>query len=176
MKRLCVMKEDTKPIFSGSKSRREFFRQMQKKKGLAPSLLFLSLIFFTKPGHPEEIKKFRPILSLRLIGELGLVAVGDINKVLGSVNNNETFRYWREHDPKYIMGEIKRLNSWTLDGEAELRIDLTPRIGFGIAASGPSFQRSGESSLTYTYPGSHGPQVHTFTYKTEIEASMPIKL
>jgi opacity protein-like surface antigen len=138
-------------------------------------LLVFLCILISKAGYSEENKRSRARFSLKLTGGFGFIAIGDINKVLGSVNNNEIFEYWREHDPKYIVGKIEKLNNWTPDWEAELGIDITPKIGLGIATSGP-FRRSGESSLTYTYPGSAGPQVHTFTYKTEIRVSMPIKL
>jgi opacity protein-like surface antigen len=147
---------------------------MQKKK-LTLFLLVFLCILISKAGYSEDNKRSKARFSLKLTGGFGFIAIGDVNKVLGSVNNNETFEYWREHDPKYIVGKIEKLNNWTPDWEAEFRIDFTPKIGVGIATSGP-FRRSGESLLTYTYPGSAGPQVHTFTYKTEIRVSMPVRL
>lgn len=142
-------------------------------------IFFLSIFFILQPkaSFSEEGQKFKPRISLVLTAGWGSVALNDINKCLGSVNNNKTFEYYREHYPDYIVGEIKKLNTSLYDWDAELRINLTSRFGIGIAASGlfhsGHLKRSNESSLTYTYPGGAGPQVHLYAYKPKIEAWMP---
>lgn len=157
------------------RSRQELFKPTAKKALFWIYLVF-ALTLVNKPAHTEQAKNFRPRLSIRISGTFGLTFIGDINKVLGSVNNNDTVKSYRENEPQYIVGEIKKLTLWTPDWEAELRIDLTRRITLGVATSG-AFRRSGDSSLTYTYPGFPiGLQVHTFAFRSEIRAEMPVKL
>lgn len=142
------------------------------------SIWFLTVIFclfLCSNSFPGEGENFKPKLSIKLLGGLSYVKYGDINLSLGSVNNNEVFEYWREHDPERVVGKIKRLNNWINDWEAELRIDITSKIGIGIATSGP-IHRKNESSLTYTYKGSAGDQITAFTIRPEVKVLMPVKL
>lgn len=132
-------------------------------------------LFLCSNSFPGERENFKPRLSLKLTGGPSYVTFGDINLSLGSVNNNEVFEYWREHDPDCVDGKIKKLNNWINDWEAELRIDITPKIGIGIATSGPIHKKN-ESSLTYTYKGSAGDQITAFTFRPEVKVSMPVKL
>ncbi len=148
---------------------------MSHKKLITLSFFILFLI---QSAYPEEKKPFKPRFSVKLTGGLGYVAAGDINKVLGSVN--DSFKDARENNQQSVVGEIRKLNSWTPDWEAELRMDLSARFGVGIATSG-AFERNGESSLTFTYynytdSGLAKPWAHTLTYKSDIKASMPIRL
>lgn len=150
---------------------------MTERKKLIFFFLSLFFIFQTKDSFSEEAKKFKPRLSLVLTATSGSVALNDINRCLGSVNNNKTFEYCREHYPDYIIGEIKKLDTSLYDWDAELRINITSRISVGIAASGlfhsGPLKRSNESSVTYTYVGYAGPQVHFYGYKPKVEAWMP---
>lgn len=136
-------------------------------------LLFL-FPFLLQFAYPEENKSFKSRFSIKFAMGGGSVALNDINKCLGSVNENKTFEYYREHFPDYIVGEIKKLDTSLYDWDAELKINLTSRIGVGIAASGlfhpGPLKRSNESSLTYT---SQVLQIHTYTYKPKVEAWMP---
>lgn len=100
---------------------------------------------------------------------------GDINKSLGSFNNNDVFEETRNIAPELISGEIKKLNNFFNNWETELIISLNPNIAISLATSG-SLQRRNESSLTYTYRGSAGDQISAFTFIPEVRVSMPVKL
>ena len=127
--------------------------------------------------RPEQEKPFRRRLSLKLGGGGGFALIGSVNRSLGLLNNNETFKKLREDDPDSISGEIKGLNNWLADWEIELRMDLSPKISIGIAASAP-FHRREESSLSYAIfeNGIRGPRIQTLQYRTEARVFMPIKL
>lgn len=133
-------------------------------------LIFIFLL--VKSVYPEEKKPFKPRFSIKLTEGWGSVAIGDINRSLKSVNNNYTFEYFRRNYPDYMVGEIKTLETNLSDWEAELRMEITPRISLGVATSAP-FQRSNESSATYTMIEL---QWQTYTYKPKIEVSMPVIL
>ncbi|MFX1537687.1 MAG: outer membrane beta-barrel protein [Promethearchaeota archaeon] len=145
------------------------------KRGATLILLLISLVSLNGIACSEDGMNFKSILSIRLSGRMNYLPLADINKCLNSVNNNETFKYWRENDPSRIDGKIAQLNSWLTDWEAELMININPVIGVGIATSG-AFNRRNESSLTYTDVGSAGNQITAMSYEPEIQVSMPIKL
>jgi opacity protein-like surface antigen len=119
--------------------------------------------------------KIRPRFSIKVTHGANYSFWGDVNRYLESVNNNEVFEYYRKNAPERVVGEIKTLDNWTDSLEAELRIDLSPKIAVGIATSG-AIRRKNESSLTYTYIGSVGAQITGFTYKPEVIAQMPVRL
>lgn len=90
-----------------------------------------------------------PKFSLRLAGEAGIMAIGDINTTLKSFNNNEQFDYIRKNNPDWaaVQGTIRTLNNFLGNWAGELRMDLSRRIGLGIEISGAVHKRN-ESSLT----------------------------
>ena len=145
------------------------------KRGAIWILLLTSLVSLNVIACSEDDVNSKSILSIRFSGGMNYLLLADINKCLSSVNNNKTFKYWRETDPSRIDGKIAQLNSWLPDWEAELMININPIIGVGIATSG-AFNRQNESSLTYTYEGSAGNQITAIGYEPEIQVSMPIKL
>jgi len=145
------------------------------ERGARWILLLTSVVLLNVIACSEDDVNFKSIFSIRLSGGMNYLPLEDINKCLSSVNNNKTFKYWRENDPSRIDGKIAQLNSWLPDWEAELMININPVIGVGIATSG-AFNRQNESSLTYTYVGSAGNQITTMSYEPEIQVSMPIKL
>lgn len=145
------------------------------KRGAIWILLLASLVYLNVIACSEDDVNIKSILSIRFSGGMNYLPLADINKCLNSVNNNKTFKYWRENDSSRIDGKIEQLNSWLPDWEAELMININPIIGVGIATSG-AFNRQNESSLTYTYVGSAGNQITAMSYEPEIQVSMPIKL
>jgi hypothetical protein len=142
-----------------------------------PLVIFIFLLLLIKSVYPEEKRPFKPGFSIKLMSGRGFVAIGDVNKCIESVNNNEVFEYWRKHDPNSIAGEIKTLDNWVYDWEAEMRIDLSPRFSVGIAASAP-FHRSNESSLSFALMEERDliPQITAMYYRPEIKLSIPVKL
>jgi len=147
------------------------------KKILKPAILILGFLVLTRYVWPEEKKPSWPRFSIKLTGGGGYALIGDINHQLSLVNKNETFEYWRKHDPSVIAGEIKTLNHWFYDWEAELRMDLSRTFGIGIAISAP-FQRKNESTLSIAAMEERGsgPQITEMYYRPEIKVSVPIKL
>jgi len=144
------------------------------KKTLAVLFCFSLFVPFL---HPEQEKPFRRRLSLKLTGGGGFALIGSVNRSLSLLNNNDTFKDMRENDPDSISGELRGLNNWLADWEVELRMDLSPKISIGIAASAP-FHRREESSLSYAMfeDGKRGPRIETLLYRPEARVSMPIKL
>ncbi|OGD37993.1 MAG: hypothetical protein A2V45_06325 [Candidatus Aminicenantes bacterium RBG_19FT_COMBO_58_17] len=133
-------------------------------------------LLFIRPCHPEEKKPFWSKFSLKVSAGWGSrIPIGDVNDCLKSFNDNEVFEAHRDVGTGQVVGEIKTLDDRIFHGEAELRFDLTPRISFGIATSLPIHKRN-ESSVTYTYIGYAGPQIMTWTFKSEIKVSPPIRL
>jgi opacity protein-like surface antigen len=151
----------------------EFFYRASKS-GIVWILTIISL--FLLNGITVSMEgKIRPRFSIKVTHGANYSFWGDINRYLESVNNNEVFEFWRKNAPERVVGEINTLNNWTDSWEAELRIDLSPKIAVGIATSG-AIRRKNESSLIYTYIGAPGSQVTALTYKPEVKAQMPIRL
>lgn len=146
------------------------------KNTIKPLALLFGILLLAQFVYAEEKRPFKPGFSLKLTGGWGLnVPIGDVNDCLESFNNNTVFVNYRNDRPNQLVGEIKTLDNRTSHWEAELRFDLTPRIGFGIATA-DAFHTRNESSVTYTYIGVFGPQVMTWTFKPEIKVSYPIRL
>jgi len=142
-------------------------------KLLALLIGFLQLAQFV---YPEEKRPSTPRFSLKLMEGWGPnVPIGDVNDCLESFNNNTVFVNYRKDRPDQLVGEIKTLDNRTSHWEAELRFDLTPRIGFGIATA-DAFHTRNESSVTYTYIGYVGPQIMSYTFKPEIKVFYPMRL
>jgi hypothetical protein len=138
---------------------------------LLPCLLLLVPLLSS-----EQQKPFKRRLSLKLTGGGGFALIGSVNRSLGLLNNNDAFKDLRENDPDSISGELKGLNNWLVDWEVELRMDLSPKISLGIAASAPYHCRK-ESSLSFAVfeDGKRGPRSKTLLYRPEARVSMPIK-
>ena len=148
---------------------------MRNIKGTLALLFCFSLL--VPLLHPEQEKPFRRRLSVKLAGGGGFALIGSVNRSLGLLNNNETFKKLRENDPDSISGELRGLNNWLADWEIELKMDLSPKISIGVAASAPSHRRE-ESSLSYAMfeDGKRGPWINTLLYRPEARVSMPTKL
>ncbi|MBC8359300.1 MAG: hypothetical protein H8E54_10215 [Candidatus Aminicenantes bacterium] len=71
-----------------------------------------------------------------------------------------------------VSGKIEKLNNLSNDWELELKIDGSPRIGFGIAAS--FFHRRNQSSI-YAYQPEFG-RDYEMIFKPEIKVIMPFGL
>lgn len=117
-----------------------------------------------------------PRFSFRLAGEAGILAMGDINRALRLFNHNESLEYVRKNNPSsaQVQGKIAPLNSLFLNWEPELRIDIGPRIGIGIAASG-AIHRQNESSLAFIiFPGDGTTWPYHYYIRPEINAKVPL--
>lgn len=144
---------------------------------IRPLSLLLCLLFLAQFVPAEERKPFESRFSLKLTGGGGYTAIGDMNTHLKSIDKNETFEYWRTHDPTSISGEIKTLNNWGYDFELELMMKLNPKFSIGLAASAP-FRRTNESPVIFTQqeiPGV-GFQKINMKYRPEIRLPVLIKL
>lgn len=149
---------------------------LTKRRAIIWVILFVSLVFLNKSAYPEEKEKFKPKFSIKLTEGWGSnVPIGDVNDCLKSFNNNKVFVNYRKYRPDQLVGEIKTLDNRTSHWEVELRFDLTPRIGLGIATAG-AFHTRNESSITYTYVGYVGSQIMSYTFKPEIKVSYPMRL
>jgi len=143
---------------------------------LKPLIFFVLSVFLTMPGSAEDKKTFWSRFSLKVTAGLGSrIPIGDVNDVLKSFNDNEVFTALREANSDRIAGELKLLDDRISHWEAELRFDLSPKIGFGLATSAPIHKRN-ESSVTYIMRGWAGDQIMTWTFKPEIRVSYPIKM
>jgi len=142
-----------------------------------PLALLFCFFLFAQFVYPEQEKPFRRRLSLKLTGGGGFALAGSVNRSLSLLNNNDTFKDLRENDPDSISGELKGLNNWLADWEIELRMDLSPKISIGIAASAP-YHSMKESSISYAMfeDGKRGPRIKTLLYRPEAGVSVPIKL
>jgi len=144
-------------------------------RGTVWALLLISLVFLNKSAYPEEKENFKLRLSFKLTGGWAYTSIGDINSHLESFNNNETFEEDRRMGSESIMGEITKLNNWSSDWEAELRLDISPHFAVGLATSGALHQKN-EDCLSMSGPGAWGGWTDILTFRPEIKARMPVKL
>lgn len=148
-------------------------------KGLFFLGLMSLLLFMGRAASAMPSEERFPKVSFKLSGGMGIMAIGDINTALRSLSNNKVFRDLRKENPNnepdrsHVEGNLNTLRSAYANWEAELRIDLTSRLAFGISTFSPIHRRN-ESSLTYTYVGSVGPQVMTWTFRPEFSVSHPL--
>jgi opacity protein-like surface antigen len=143
-------------------------RSKETKRTVFVGLIVLaSFIPFTGICHSGEPEGFKPGLSLKLIGGALYTVIGDMNEHLKSYS-----------DLPDSFGNLEKLGNWSGDVELELRMDVSPRVGFGLATSGFLRQRS-ERSL-FVYGGDLNPEVVKFDIQSVIapgiEASMPLGL
>jgi hypothetical protein len=140
--------------------------------------IFLLLTVFGANLSMASDERF-PKVSLKLSGGAGILNVGDINKVLKSLSDNQVLRNLRKDNPdnepdrSHVEGYLKALRNTYTTWEAELRLDLSPRMGFSISTFSP-IHRENRNSLTYTYVGLFGPEVTTWTYRPEFRVSSPL--
>ncbi|MBL7084390.1 MAG: hypothetical protein ISS41_12280 [Candidatus Aminicenantes bacterium] len=132
-------------------------------------LFIISFIIFNKISFSEKRQSFKPKFSIKLTAGGGYVAIGDMNKHLDSMNNYEDILGTSVSD---VSGKIEKLNNLSNDWELELKIDGSPRIGFGIAAS--FFHRRNQSSI-YAYQPEFG-RDYEMIFKPEIKVIMPFGL
>jgi hypothetical protein len=133
-------------------------------------------LVLVKPGYTQEKKSFWSRFSLKLAaGVISAGSLDDVNDALESFNNNEVFDSLRKANSDLLIGQIETLDNQAFDWEAEIRFDLTQRIGFGMAVAAP-FHAQKESNLTYMVIYDDGLYVRTWSYKPEVKVSSPIKL
>ena len=133
-------------------------------------LFILSFIIFNKIGFSEEKKSFKPRFSIKLTAGGGYVAIGDMNKHLDSMNNYKDYSGVSMSD---VSGKIEKLSNQSNDWELELKIDASPKIGFGIATS--FFHRRNQSSI-YAYQVPEFGRDYEMIFKPEIKVIMPVGL
>jgi len=135
------------------------------------------LLFLAQFTSADGIRPYKSRFSLKLTGGGSFAAIGDMNSHLQSIDNNDTFKYWRTHDPTSISGEIKTLNNWGYDFELELMMKFNPKFSIGLAASAP-FHRRNESTVIFTQQEipAVGFQKINMEYRPEIRLPFLIRL
>lgn len=128
-------------------------------------LFFLFLLPLSTICFAEKQRSLWPIPSIKLTGGGRYTAIGDMNTHLNSMN------YIYNLDWSGVSGKIENLNNWSEDWEVELKIDLSPQIAFGLAAS--IFQRRNQSSI-YAYEVDAYRIDRQFIFKPEIKIIMPL--
>jgi opacity protein-like surface antigen len=144
-------------------------------KSLVSTYLAFTILLLSDAVPVRAGEKY-PKFGIRLSGEVGIMAIGDINTGLSTFNDNLVFEYIRKNNPDWgrVEGAIDTLKNSFGSGEFELRIDLSRRIGLGIS-SATGLRRQNESSLTYffvtdvTWP-------YEYYYKPAIWASTPLRM
>jgi len=131
-------------------------------------VFIFSFIILNKIGFSEEKQRFESKYSIKLTSGGRYTAIGDMNKHLNSMNN-----YKDIPEMSGVSGKIEKLNNWSSDWELELKIDGSPKIGFGIATS--FFHRRNQSSL-YAYQVPEFGRDSQTIFKPEIKAIMPLGL
>jgi len=143
------------------------------KSSIRPLSMLFCLLFLTQFVSPEEKKPFKRRFSLKLAaGFASAGSMGDVNDALESFNNNEIFDSLRKANSDRLIGQIETLGNKAFDCEAELRFDLTPRIGFGVGVAAP-FHAHNESTVTYKYSESN---TLAWTLKPEVKTFFSIRL
>lgn len=151
-------------------------KRIRKPKSSCPFMYLVFIILLFIYAIPVSAGDRYLKFSVRLSGEAGIMAIGDVNTGLRTFNDNEVFEYIRRNNPDWgrLEGNVDTLKNLFGSGEFELRIDLSRRIGLGIStASG--LHRQNESSLTYffitdvTWP-------YEYYYKPAIWASAPLRM
>ena len=142
---------------------------MRNKKIIWLSFI-LSFIIFNKISFSEERQSFKPRFSIKLTAGGGYVAIGDMNKHLDSMNN---YKDMPGTSMSNVSGKIEKLNNWSSDWELELKIDVSPKIGFGIATS--FFHRRNQSSI-YAYQVPEFGRDYEMIFEPEIKIIMPLGL
>jgi len=133
-------------------------------------LFILSFIIFNKIGFSEERQSFKPRFSIKLTAGGGYVAIGDMNKHLDSMNGYKDYSGVSISD---VSGKIEKLSNQSNDWELELKIDASPKIGFGIATS--FFHRRNQSSI-YAYEVPEFGRDYEMIFEPEIKVIMPLGL
>jgi hypothetical protein len=152
---------------SGVFPRRGIMSPTRRRRGLAFSAFFSMMIAAgvcwsderNPPGHR---------FSLKLTGGARYVFVGDLNRHLDSFNSLPS-----------AGGEISRIDNWSSDWEVEVRLDLSSKVGLGLACSG-FFNKSNQSSL-FVFGAEYSiPEVvlrdTQYTFRPEVKSAMPLGL
>ncbi|MGA2531769.1 MAG: hypothetical protein ABSG19_01905 [Candidatus Aminicenantales bacterium] len=144
---------------------------MQTERAVCLASLFL-FILFAAVGFAEESKGFKPGISLKLTGGGSYLAVGDINRSLGSIDRILSSRDFRAYSTDNVM----KLNNWMSIWEAEVRFDISRRFSLGIAISN-AVHLSNESSIplfsSFSDPGS--PAIGSFSSTPDIRVRIPMR-
>ncbi|MCK4646415.1 MAG: hypothetical protein KAU46_09195 [Candidatus Aminicenantes bacterium] len=143
-----------------------------KKRGAIWLTLVFSMVFLIRIVYSEEKEKFKPKFSIKLTGGLSYVTIGDFNSSLESLYN--AFDPASE-DIESRTGEIKKLDNFNPDWEAELRIDISPKFALGISTSGYIHQKN-ESSLHVSRKIINFLYTDLISIKPEVKAWTPVKL
>lgn len=140
------------------------------KKVLRNAILSVLFLFCASAIAEDNMPKVRAF-SLVVREGFGLIAVGDLNTTLGSINS--MYDSVSEYYDRFI-GKIRKVPCSSFDWEAELQWTVD-RFSVGIALSTPTHYDR-KSNLTYIIIGDMGTQTNDYTYEPDIRASAPIKL
>ena len=98
-----------------------------RKQAVVLFFAFLCLMVFPEFSGAEE--GFKPRFSLKLTGGLDYFKWGDVNKSLKSLSD--------ALDPYITRGKINEMNHYKPAWEAEVRMDIAPKLSLGFSASSP---------------------------------------
>jgi len=149
----------------------------KEKTMQAKSFAYKSFIIFflliSIAGFSEESSRSSPRWSIALSGGVNHLAVGHLNLSLASMN-------------EVLLGggmgvfstsEVKKLAAWNGVWDAELRFNITRKIGVGIAISNP-LHLSNESNIPIFSQYSVPPDslVGSFVSRPDVQYRVPIKV
>jgi len=170
-------------------------RRMGKEKslrGALPIFLLMFGLFLFLPASARADKKSlqtndrleqpkanaeggvsrRPRFSLRLSGGAAFIAAKEFNDQLST-----NIPQYSEYDSTYcsVIGEYHPLH-WSPHYGAEIILDLTPRLGFGLGIGFPSMARENTFNIsTFTHDMHHTDYSYTIVCNPSVKA-VPITL
>ena len=139
---------------------------------LASILFFLPITIALLYASESESSFKRFNLVMR--EGFGAIAIGDLNSVLSSTNNDAVYTSLRESGSGLCVGEIREVPNRFKDWEVELRW-MPNNFGIGLAFAGPT-KYYDKSHLNYTVGFSDSMETVSHTYESRISVYTPIKL
>lgn len=141
-------------------------------------LIVILCLFLCSNSFPGEGENFKPKLSIRLMGGLGYLSVGDINTHLESYDNHLSKM------TNYEGGKTKKLNNYSSNLEVELRLDISPKFAVSVGIEYMSektksyFEYTGPFPFQALFEGKQNyfikPKVKTIPLKLGIYYTLPL--
>ena len=151
---------------------------MSRKKGTIWLILIVLIVFLSKIAFSEEKENFKPKFSIKLMGGLGYLSVGDINRYLESYDN------YLSKMTNYEGGKTKKLDNYSSDLEGELRLDISSKFAVSVGVGYMSeknksyFEYTGPFPFQALFEGKQNyfikPKVKTIPLKLGIHYTLPL--
>jgi len=149
-----------------------------KNRGTIWIILFVSLVFLIRIACSEERENFKPKFSIKLMGGLGYLSVGDINRHLESYDN------YLSKMTNYEGGKTKKLDNYSSNLEGELRLDISSKfavsvgIGYMSEKNKSFFEYTGPFPFRALFEGKQNyfikPKIKTIPLKLGIHYTLPL--